>query len=95
MVFSLTDQRCHHLDHAAFTNGRITITPTNQFAAVARYECHDGYVLRGGDSARVCQGDGTWSGQEPSCHFDRNIGKYETVTIYMIYSVGTGSHFHN
>ena len=69
----LSDQRCHPLDYASFPHGKITITPQNQFAAVARYQCNEGYVLRG-NAARVCQGDGSWSGEEPSCHPDRNIG---------------------
>ena len=31
-------------------------------------------MLRG-NAARVCQGDATWSGEEPKCYLDRNIGK--------------------
>ena len=30
------------------------------------YQCDDGYIVTGGNS-RECQGDGTWTGSEPTC----------------------------
>ena len=34
--------------------------------SVATYTCNDGYVLVG-DSTRICQTTGTWSGEDPHC----------------------------
>ncbi|XP_046570569.1 protein lev-9-like isoform X1 [Haliotis rubra] len=47
-------------------HGRVEIIPFNQFGAVAKYICDDGYTLFG-VPGRVCQGDETWSKEEPRC----------------------------
>ena len=35
--------------------------------AVAKFRCDPGFRLAGGDSLRVCRGDGRWSGSLLSC----------------------------
>ncbi|CAI7993219.1 CUB and sushi domain-containing protein 2 [Geodia barretti] len=44
------------------------LTSTGGFSpgSVANYTCNDGYVLEG-DSRRVCQATGAWTGEEPQC----------------------------
>ena len=34
--------------------------------ARATYSCNEGFVLAG-DAVRICQSDGMWSGEEPTC----------------------------
>ena len=46
-------------------NGDVRISSTT-FGSSARYSCFPGYNLIG-LIVRVCQIDGTWSGQEPTC----------------------------
>ncbi|GFO45609.1 sushi, von Willebrand factor type a, egf and pentraxin domain-containing protein 1-like [Plakobranchus ocellatus] len=53
-------------------NGRVRIVPYNRFAALANYECNDGYSLVG-LHARVCQGDETWSGEPPRCELSHGL----------------------
>lgn len=36
------------------------------FGSVVTYSCQAGYVLEG-DETRVCEEDGQWSGDNPSC----------------------------
>ena len=38
----------------------------NTFGSQANYSCSEGYVLNG-NSIRMCQADGQWSGSEPRC----------------------------
>ena len=38
----------------------------NTFGSQANYSCSEGYVLNG-NSTRMCQSDGQWSGSEPRC----------------------------
>ena len=38
----------------------------NAFGSQANYSCSEGYVLNG-NSTRMCQADGQWSGSEPTC----------------------------
>ena len=38
----------------------------NTFGSQANYSCSEGYVLNG-NSTRMCQADGQWSGSEPRC----------------------------
>lgn len=46
-------------------NGRASLSGTD-FGSRARYQCFPGYTLQG-DATRLCQDDGYWSGEEPSC----------------------------
>ena len=38
----------------------------NTFGSQANYSCSEGYVLNG-NSTRMCQADGQWSGSKPTC----------------------------
>lgn len=46
-------------------NGEVSLTGTT-FGSNATYSCNDGYFLEG-ESSRVCQSDGNWSGEAPTC----------------------------
>eukprot|EP00106_Octopus_bimaculoides_P015498 XP_014782940.1 PREDICTED: sushi repeat-containing protein SRPX-like [Octopus bimaculoides] len=57
--------RCKAIN-TKISNGKVVIFPFNQFGAVAKYSCVDSYNLVG-VFMRVCQGDLSWSGEEPKC----------------------------
>ena len=46
-------------------NGLVTVNGST-FGSQANYNCSEGYVLNG-NSSRLCQADGQWSGSEPTC----------------------------
>ncbi|XP_064602043.1 protein lev-9-like isoform X2 [Liolophura sinensis] len=69
------NQRCRGLN-TNIDNGRVDIIPFNKFGALATYKCNDGYNVQG-KSHRVCQGDGTWRGEEPRCVLNTNIKDQE------------------
>ena len=46
-------------------NGKVVLSGTS-VGSTASYSCNVGYVLVGG-STRVCQLNGEWTGEEPSC----------------------------
>ena len=46
-------------------NGAVNV-PSNNFGSTATYTCNTGYTING-DTTRMCQADGTWSGSEPTC----------------------------
>ena len=46
-------------------NGEVSLTGTI-LGSEATYSCNRGYVLVG-ESKRVCQSNGEWSGEAPSC----------------------------
>ncbi len=46
-------------------NGRVLLSGTT-VGSTATYNCDKGFVLIG-DSTRVCQRGGDWSGKEPFC----------------------------
>ena len=46
-------------------NGQVTATGTT-FGGTATYSCNIGYNLVG-DSIRMCQASGQWSGSAPTC----------------------------
>ncbi|GAB1599781.1 protein lev-9 isoform X5 [Argonauta hians] len=50
-------------------NGKVVIFPYNQFGSVAKYSCEESFKLVG-IPMRVCQGDLSWSGDEPKCVLD-------------------------
>ena len=47
-------------------NGRVDTLGSTQYLEIANYSCNVGYELIG-DVLRQCQGDGEWSGEEPTC----------------------------
>ena len=48
-------------------NGQATHTAGTTFGQIATYSCNTGYNLVG-DSTRMCQATGQWSGSAPTCH---------------------------
>ena len=48
------------------TNGQVNHTAGATFGQTATYSCDTGYNLVG-DSTRICQDGGVWSGSEPNC----------------------------
>ena len=48
-----------------------------EFGSQANYSCDEGYVVSG-NSSRVCQADGEWSGNDPNC--DRRFNVNFVVT---------------
>ena len=57
-------------------NGGITFTDGSNFGSAAAYSCDEGFTLTG-DMARVCLGEGTWTGSEPSCD-----GMFTIATVH-------------
>ena len=49
-------------------NGAVSVSATT-YTSNATYTCDSGYTING-DSMRMCQADGEWSGGEPSCLYD-------------------------
>ena len=47
-------------------NGRVSHTTGTTFGQAATYSCDTGYNLMG-DSIRMCQATGVWSGSAPTC----------------------------
>ena len=47
-------------------NGGQVSQDGSSLGSQANYSCSEGYVLNG-NSTRVCQVDGQWSGSEPTC----------------------------
>ncbi|XP_078575446.1 sushi, von Willebrand factor type A, EGF and pentraxin domain-containing protein 1-like isoform X3 [Branchiostoma floridae x Branchiostoma japonicum] len=47
-------------------NGKVKANFGHIYNEVAEYTCDEGYVLSGNRS-RICQADGTWSGENPRC----------------------------
>ena len=70
-----TASKCEPLN--TIVNGRFEITPFNTFGAKVRYTCNEGHILTG-QAERVCQGDGFWSGEAPTCDTE---GKPKRVTL--------------
>ena len=55
---------CPNLSNPA--NGQVTFSFGVSVGSTATYTCTSGYVIVG-ESTRVCQGDGSWSGRAPIC----------------------------
>ena len=53
------------------TNGQVSHPNGTTFGQTATYSCNTGYNLVG-DSTRMCQADGMWSGSEPTCISEPN-----------------------
>ncbi|KAH3725860.1 hypothetical protein DPMN_051712 [Dreissena polymorpha] len=47
-------------------NGDVVLNAGTKFEAVANYSCNEGFKLVG-DTSRICQNTGTWSGVQPTC----------------------------
>ena len=54
------------------TNGEVSHLNGTTFRQTATYSCNTGYNLVG-DSTRMCQADGMWSGSEPTCISKSNL----------------------
>ena len=52
-------------------NGQVNHPNGTTFGQTATYSCNTGYNLVG-DSTRMCQADGMWSGSEPTCISEAN-----------------------
>lgn len=50
----------------AIKNGYLTYTANFPFDSTVAYSCEDHFVLLG-NAERRCQGNGQWSGGEPTC----------------------------
>ena len=61
--FSSAAVQCGNLSSPI--NGQVS-TDGNTFGLQANYSCSEGYVLNG-NSTRMCQSDGQWSGSEATC----------------------------
>ena len=46
--------------------------PSSSFGSVVTFRCQAGYTLVG-NSARLCQANGTWTGTQPSCECEYYI----------------------
>ena len=51
-------------------NGRVDFSAGTTFGSTATYECTRPFAVNGTES-RLCQANGTWSGEDPVC-----TGKY-------------------
>jgi len=63
-VILLTAMDCSSLTDPS--NGQVNHTAGTTFGENATYSCDTGYNLVG-DSTRVCQATGNWSGSAPTC----------------------------
>ena len=62
LIFSIAVD-CGVLDDPE--NGEVSLSGTT-LGSKATYSCNDRYVLEG-ESTRVCQSNGKWSGEAPTC----------------------------
>ena len=63
----IDDKECPTLDD--IPNGSVDMIGVT-VGSTATYTCNDNYQLMGA-STRMCQPDGTWSGEEPMCIGER------------------------
>jgi len=65
--------------------GKVEGLTNKLVGSIAKFECFDGYVLNG-PSKRQCQGNGRWSGHQPTCIPN---GKFEIIfwTFYVENSI--------
>ena len=80
MIFLLfTVVGCGTLNNPA--NGQVSHTAGTTFTQTATYSCDTGYNLVG-DSNRICQATGVWSGRAPTCQ-GIIISMLNDITLYM------------
>ena len=60
-------------------NGQVSHTAGTTFRQAATYSCNTGYNLMG-DSTRMCQATGVWSGNEPTCQRMLIVNNYPETT---------------
>ena len=53
-------------DLTNITNGLVDTSGGKSYKCTAVYTCNTGFVLNG-MTTRTCQGNGAWSGAEPTC----------------------------
>ena len=58
-------------------NGDVVLNASTKYEAVANYSCNDGFQLVG-DTSRICQSTGTWSGVQPTCAKNGNTNYIQT-----------------
>ena len=68
-------------------NGIVTLLDANNTTlhAIAEYKCDPDHYLIFGEDRAVCQGDGTWSGEERVCIYSKAL---EPCKLWEIYIVG-------
>ena len=66
---------------SAPSNGKVQVEGVKAGSS-ARYTCNDGYKLRG-DTTRICQEGGQWSGQEPICQ-GKGVKKHSNSMIMIL-----------
>ncbi len=54
--------------------------------STATYQCNTGYVLEG-ESVRICQEDGTWSGVEPTCRCMFCFSNRCAICLILVFTV--------
>ncbi|XP_064386127.1 sushi, von Willebrand factor type A, EGF and pentraxin domain-containing protein 1-like isoform X2 [Halichondria panicea] len=64
-MWSGSKPTCTIVTCPTLTNIAVNV-PSNNFGSTATYTCNTGYTING-DTTRMCQADGTWSGTEPTC----------------------------
>ena len=69
---------CSTLSNQA--NGQVSHTAGTTFGQTATYSCDTGYNLVG-DSNRICQATGEWSGRAPTCQ-GIMISMLNDITLY-------------
>ncbi len=81
---SATAGQCPELSHPSGGTVRL-INPQSPGSGYAIYSCNTGNI-RIGSSFRICQTDGTWNGNAPTCQGECDIG---LVADHMIFPVAT------
>ena len=65
LLFFFVGMMCEALDPPTYGS----VTNNTAVNSQAIYTCSSGFALVG-QSSRICQANGTWSGEEPLCEFD-------------------------
>ena len=67
------------------TNGDVSLRTTT-FNSRAAYSCNNGFLLVG-QTTRVCQSNGEWSGKAPVCKSERLVVVYMLMSTYVVLKV--------